>query len=194
MFSETSGKNPRALAAQIGKSQLMAHSKPPPTAQPLMAPTTGLGPKTMASVARWMASTRSRASASLAGWTCSSRSSPAQKARPAPVKMMARVSGVGVGVVEGARHVVDELTVHGVQPLRPVQRHRPDAVVVEVAAARSGRANSVAITRNLVRLARMTVRIEGPQPPPVPTIDGLLAGAGGRAARHRLPPLPPTAT
>ncbi len=93
MFSETSGKKPRALAAQIGKSQLMAHSKPPPTAHPLMAPTTGLAPKTMASVARWMASTSWRASASLSGWTCASRSSPAQNARPAPVKMMARVSG-----------------------------------------------------------------------------------------------------
>ena len=61
------GKKPCALSAQIGKSQLIAHSKPPPTAQPLMAPTTGLAPNTIASVARWIASTISRASSSVSG-------------------------------------------------------------------------------------------------------------------------------
>ena len=93
MLSDTSGKNPVALAAQIGKSQLMAHSNPPPTAQPLIAPTTGFDPSTIASVTCWIAPTTARASASLAGWVCSLRSSPAQNARPAPVKMMARVAG-----------------------------------------------------------------------------------------------------
>ena len=82
----------RALSAQIGKSQLIAHSNPPPTAQPLIAPTTGLAPNMIASVARWMARTRSRASASPSGCTCSLRSSPAQNARPAPVNRMARVA------------------------------------------------------------------------------------------------------
>jgi hypothetical protein len=50
----------------------------------------------MASVARWMAWTRSRASASLSGWVWSLRSSPAQNARPSPVKMIARVSSSAV--------------------------------------------------------------------------------------------------
>lgn len=52
MLSDTSGKNPLAVSAQIGKSQLMAHSNPPPTAQPLIAPTTSFGPKMICSVAR----------------------------------------------------------------------------------------------------------------------------------------------
>ena len=33
---------------------MIAHSKPPPTAQPLIAPITGLSPKRIASVTSWM--------------------------------------------------------------------------------------------------------------------------------------------
>jgi hypothetical protein len=39
-FREVSGGKALALRAQIEKSQLIAQEKPPPTAQPLMAPTT----------------------------------------------------------------------------------------------------------------------------------------------------------
>ena len=134
MFSDTSGKNPRALSAQIGKSQLIAHSKPPPTAQPLMAPTTGFGPRTMASVARWIAWTRSRASASLSGcaWSLAVVAGAERPARAGEDDGPGLV--VGVGMVEGAGHIVDQLAVHRVQALRPVERHGPHAVLVEVAA------------------------------------------------------------
>ena len=134
MLSDTSGKNPAALAAQIGKSQLMAHSKPPPTAQPLIAPTTGLDPSTIASVTCWIALDQV-AGLGLArlGWVCSLRSSPAQKARPAPVKMMTRVAGSSLASANACVHVVDELTVHGVEAFGAVERQRSDTMRVELA-------------------------------------------------------------
>ncbi len=55
-------QTPGALC-QMAKSQLIAHSKPPPTAQPLMAPTTASAPSTIARVAPWISWTKACASA-----------------------------------------------------------------------------------------------------------------------------------
>ena len=54
--SESSGKKKRVPSAAMAKSQLMTHSSPPPTAQPRMAPMTGLSPSTIARVTSWMRS------------------------------------------------------------------------------------------------------------------------------------------
>jgi hypothetical protein len=107
-LSETSGKKPFALSAQIGKSQLIAHSKPPPTAQPLIAPTTGLAPKTMATVARWIASTTSRASSFVLGVDVLVPVVAGAEGAPLAGEDDGAGRAVAVGVVEGRRHLVDQ--------------------------------------------------------------------------------------
>ena len=80
-----SGKKHFALSAKTVRSQLIAHSSPPPTAQPWIAPTTTLSPRTRRRETSWIASMKARVSASPAVWfSMSLRSSPEQKARPAP--------------------------------------------------------------------------------------------------------------
>ena len=41
--------------------------------------------------------------------------------------------GIGIGIVEGARDIVDQLPIHGVEAVGPVERDRPDAFGAELA-------------------------------------------------------------
>ena len=80
-----SGKKHLVPSPKTARSQLIAHSSPPPTAQPWIAPTTTLSPSTRRRETSWIASMKARVSASPAVWfSISLRSSPEQKARPAP--------------------------------------------------------------------------------------------------------------
>ena len=76
---------------QFDRSQPMAHSKPPPTAHPRIAPTMILSLNSIVRVTRCIVAISAFASRSPAGCRYSWRSAPAQNARPAPVKTMARV-------------------------------------------------------------------------------------------------------
>ena len=42
-------------------------------------------------------------------------------------------TGIGIGILEGARDIVDQPPVHGVEAIGPVERDRPDAFGAKLA-------------------------------------------------------------
>ena len=109
-----------------------ASAKPPPDAAPCTSAMNGCATRriliTSSAILCWprrLADTLVRAVARRR--CCSRRSSPAQKARPAPRRITTRASVSSCSASRNSVQLVDELRAHRVQRLRPVQRaqHEP---------------------------------------------------------------------
>jgi hypothetical protein len=125
-----------ACGAAMAMSQAMATDAPAPAATPFTAATMGMRKDWMRRVVglkAWSMMGPGSARATRSGPGVKSKddkSAPAQKPRPAPVSTMARIWGVGFGLVKSRPQIVVHLTVKTVQRSRPVERdHRHRAVL-----------------------------------------------------------------
>ena len=124
-----SGKKHFALSAKTARSQLIAHSSPPPTAQPWIAPTTTLSPSTRRRETSWIASMKARVSAAPAVWfSMSLRSSPGAEGPPRPAQDQRADLVVGERPIERRAEIRKQHGIQRVQPLRPVEGQRRDAI------------------------------------------------------------------
>ena len=129
----------RALSAATRMSHASASAKPPPVAGPFTAAITGFDrPRswvTSDAISCWLripAAGPPPASAAMS--PVSLRSRPAQKPRPAPVRIATRHFAVVLDGVERLVQIVDELSAHRVQSLRPVESQERDALLNGLAA------------------------------------------------------------